>query len=109
MKSYDYLRLHTSSSGVFIRCTNRKTVEWIANEVRKLAPSCQMEQSKSGTYKLSHLQSRDLEIGDWITQQLCIQGWEPFAVTSIYRSDTDPVAARVWGSEDVLHFKFEMS
>lgn len=110
MRSFKYLRLHFSGFGIFVRCTDQTATEGIVNEVRKIMPSCETgTNSKLGLTWLKRLQNRDMEIGNWVVRQLCLQGWEPFAATSIYQSDNDPRGTREVGECDVLHFKYEVT
>jgi hypothetical protein len=68
MKSYKYLHICECYDGVRVTCTDEKILKWIAAEVKKIIPGCNVD---NGLYCV---QLRDEEIQWWIMQQLCQQG-----------------------------------
>jgi hypothetical protein len=95
--------------------------------VKKFIPTCRTEihrlyqaslSGESCSLRLHNLENKDYSIGKWITQQLCLKGWQPFAVTSYpsysstsvpYGSTSAPYEERQYGVGEVLHFRFEIA
>ena len=92
MKSYKYVLLHFSDWGVLLHSTDSQVLDWILAELKKVITNFRMSAGPkdpklpSGeTYYLhiDKLQGKDRQVGWWILKQLCLQGWEPFAVTDV--------------------------
>ena len=109
MKNYIYTRLFYNSTGIFIKTSDPKTVDFVFEQVKKLVPGCELDREKNrqGRARISQLKGRDEEIGDFVTKILCQSGWEPFAV-SLYDSQTDNVYREItYGDWEVLHLRKE--
>ena len=86
MGSYKYLEI-TQIIGISVLCTEEATLDWILSEVKRLVPTCKAKTASFGGenwhISMKKLQSHDQAIMWWIMQQLCRQGWEPFAVHAV--------------------------
>ena len=89
MKSYRYAELYiTLEHGVNLCSTDSQVLDWILAELKKVKTGFRASVDKlpSGeeySLRIDRLGSKDLEVGWWILKQLCLQGWEPFAVTDV--------------------------
>jgi len=105
MGSYKYVRVCPAEPYVTLFSTDPQLVEWILVELKKIIPSygfVRKTKDLSGqTYEcaLKHLQGKDPEVWMWIIQQLCLKGWEPFAVSEKVVSDHS--------SCTYIHFRLE--
>ena len=87
MKSYRYAELSFRDHDVALYSTDSQVLDWILAEVEKVVTDYRMsgDQTPLGEkYYLYLYQIRDrgYRVGWWILQQLCLQGWEPFAVNA---------------------------
>jgi hypothetical protein len=90
--------------------------------VKKVIPACRTEIRQTSSFvgscslRLHNLEGKDYSIGKWITQQLCLKGWEPFAVTSYIPHESTYTTTYAYdktyaeqGEFEVLHFRFEVA
>jgi len=101
MKSYKYASLFYCKRAIEIDATDEETLDWIIASIKKSAPSCSKRILSDGTLLFQDLQGKDVMIGSWIRTQLCLKGWEPFAVYRHKWSDDSPGT--------YYHFRFENS
>ena len=89
MKSYKYTQLEFGDYGsIHLYSTDSQLLDWILTELKKVITNFRV----SGDLKLpsgekyylciAKLQDKGFQAGWWILRQLCLQRWEPFAVTS---------------------------
>ena len=84
MKRYNYLSLSYGGSGVLLKCTDSSTLEWAITEIKKLAPTCEVQagdktiDKETISYRITRLDNKDNLIGNWLLQKFCQQEWEPF-------------------------------
>lgn len=89
MKSYRYAHLKFSYfKGVYLYSTDSQVLDWTLAELKKVITNFRVSESVRDTlpsgekccFHIDELRDRDYEVGWWILKQLCLQGWEPFAV-----------------------------
>ena len=86
MGSYRYARVRPMSEHVCLESTDSEMLERILAEVKKLIPSCSVRDKRelpSGElyfYVIYNLRGKGWSVATWIVKQLCLQGWEPFAI-----------------------------
>ena len=85
MKHYEYLIMAIGTDvDIEILCTNQKVLDWIASKMEEVMSyrGHRDFQTLSGEMlglRFQRLDYRQWNIGWWIIQQLCQQGWKPFA------------------------------
>ena len=100
MKTFKYLRLFYSNVVIVVDSTDKEILDWAIASIKQAAPSCNMKtDSASGEIRLDKLQGKDLALGTWLRTQLCLNGWEPFAVTLHSNQGTSGLPT--------YHFRFE--
>ena len=89
MKSYKYLNVSYDTElfakWVILGSTDSQVLDWISAEAQKLYPSSQVRKDKlpSGEVYgvfISEIGYDAIVLYWWILKQLCLKGWEPFAV-----------------------------
>ncbi len=83
-----YTRVYWTESGVFLSSTDSQVMDSVFEEVKGFIPGATLFKNWRGvlptgetyTYTMQKLQGRDGDVAWWIVKQLCLQGWEPFAV-----------------------------
>jgi hypothetical protein len=87
MKSYKCLMIFSGegSHWVSLESTDSQVLDGILAEVRKFFPFCrgQVAELPSGEWynlDIHRLRGKGLAVYWWVVKQLCLQGWEPFAV-----------------------------
>ena len=80
MNRFDCLTIYTTSGGygLQISSTDEPVLHWIGELLAKERPSCEIT---SQTHLACHFKIsgyEPLEVGWWLVQQLCHEGWEPF-------------------------------
>jgi hypothetical protein len=108
VRTYKYLELTCDPGGVVVLHADTELWEWIVTEVKKYIPACQAHSLRGYTfpsgeawgYRLHGLQGRDYHVAHWILKQLCLQGWEPFAITTHISGGTSQGL--------VYHLRFEV-
>lgn len=86
MKNYAMLELNYSNSGINFVTTDEKARKWVIDLIKTKIPRATAEATSEGTH-VSKLDSRDIEIAEWLKGQLCLNGWEPFAVNVVPRTN----------------------
>ena len=93
MKSWGYLAIRITSSGVGVESTDPDVLDQVAAVATKYVSSCQstvQERLPSGeayTVSIKGLQKQDFAIGHLILKQLCLNGWELITVGRLRGSD----------------------
>ena len=88
MTTYGYMQISSSwtSKGIGVRSTDSETLDWIIAEVPKLINISHAKVAKETVYgeltqyHINNLSSSDMQIEWWIIKQMCLRGWEPFAL-----------------------------
>jgi hypothetical protein len=100
MDKYKFARLVlVSCSGVTLYTTAPSLIEWVQKTVKEMFPQCHQSvdkliigpKGKNGdlprgqqfVLHLSSFQNADTDVAFWLVDQLCGQGWEPFAANDI--------------------------
>ena len=93
MRSWKYLRIGITSSGVGVGSTDAEALNWVATLVRKHLPASQVDAKEKlptgEVYSifLTQLHKQDFPVGHLILKQLCLNGWEPIAVNELTGSE----------------------
>ena len=110
MKRFDYIIILISKSQVDleIMCTDRDTLKMIDTIITSeysISGKPVIKTPSSGTLLLEYtgLNYRQWEIGLWIIQQLCQQGWEPFD----FQSDPSQTYSSLKGMRAFYHLRRE--
>ena len=103
-KRYKYLRVYYDYRGLRVRTPHKEVVEWIMSKVKERVPHAKLEVGEGGYYRVHKLGGRDDAIGNWILEELCKDGWEPFAI-SIARS-SNIATEQMIGRVEAIHLRF---
>jgi hypothetical protein len=88
MKGTKYTRVNWTDAGVFLSSTDSDVMDWAFAEVQKYIPTAALFRDWRGVllsgetyaYTMHKLEGRDRDVAWWIVKELCLQGWETFAV-----------------------------
>jgi hypothetical protein len=88
MKGNRYTRVGWTEAGVFLSSTDPDVLDWVFDDVQKFIPTATLFRDWRGvlpsgetySYTIQKLKGTDRDVAWWIVKQLCLQGWEPFAV-----------------------------
>ena len=98
MRRYKYAKITYQSGGygyVEVRSNDSVLLSWIEKEIKKMEPKCITELyplfigetggkrkpvGENSYFRVRDLQGYDPAVGHWLVNQLCEQGWEPFAI-----------------------------
>ncbi len=100
---YKYLRIWATRRGILITTPHKEVVEWVMSKVREHVPHAQLEVVYEARYRIHKLDGNDVDIAIWILGELCRNGWEPFAITTL---PTDTPAFRWTGVAEAIHLRF---
>lgn len=101
MSRFVYLRLYADSEGLWVKTPDDGVFEYILGRMRVFVPYAEGAGSY-GVYRITRLDGRRRELANFIVQELCSQGWEPFCVTRASAPSED-------GKHEAIHLRLEMS
>ncbi len=86
MAGYRLMSIWSDGTGTRLWSTAPSVVDWFLAEVTRLVPKARVQEDvlPSGepyNCGVTRLNGRDLGIMWWVMQQLCQNGWEPYALS----------------------------
>jgi hypothetical protein len=94
MASYKYLSLELGVNFISVQSTDPEVVEQLLAELRKLISFqvraldwSKLPSGEPSVWHLDKFKERAYPAHCWMVKQLCLQGWEPFAIEWIAHFD----------------------
>lgn len=103
MRRFKYVRLYVDNSGIFVSTPDQEVLAWILARMESQDPNARV---KGGHGRYLVKVASPYEIYPEALRALCLNGWEPFAVTrAVMRGDE--IRGDQQGSQEAVHLRLE--